>query len=71
MYKINEYIDQINIKHICDTICLQDITVVLHVPLGVVSRVEKVGRVTSRGENSYGIEIMCKVGVKRQSVPAC
>ena len=42
---------------------------VLHVPLGVVSRVEKVGRVTSRGENSYGIEIMCKVGVKRQSVP--
>ncbi|KAK2188568.1 hypothetical protein NP493_128g03026 [Ridgeia piscesae] len=38
----------------------RDITVVLHVPLGVVSRVEKVGRVTSRGENSYGIEIMCK-----------
>ncbi|KAI0219617.1 Myotubularin-related protein 2 [Lamellibrachia satsuma] len=37
-----------------------EVHVFLHVPLGVVSRVEKVGRVTSRGENSYGIEIMCK-----------
>lgn len=33
---------------------------VLHVPLGVVSRIEKVGGSTSRGENSYGIEIFCK-----------
>ncbi|OXA60801.1 Myotubularin-related protein 2 [Folsomia candida] len=30
------------------------------VPLGVVNRVEKVGGVSSRGENSYGIEIFCK-----------
>ncbi|XP_071533581.1 phosphatidylinositol-3,5-bisphosphate 3-phosphatase MTMR2 isoform X2 [Panulirus ornatus] len=33
----------------------------LEVPLGVVSRIEKVGGAnTSRGENSYGIEIFCK-----------
>nr|XP_045584649.1 myotubularin-related protein 2-like isoform X2 [Procambarus clarkii] len=33
----------------------------LKVPLGVVSRIEKVGGAnTSRGENSYGIEIFCK-----------
>lgn len=33
----------------------------LLVPLGVVSRIEKVGgATTSRGENSYGIEIFCK-----------
>ncbi|XP_076367351.1 phosphatidylinositol-3-phosphate phosphatase [Tachypleus tridentatus] len=30
------------------------------VPLGVVSRIEKVGGATSRGENSYGIELFCK-----------
>lgn len=30
------------------------------VPLGVVSRIEKVGGVSSRGENSYGIDITCK-----------
>lgn len=30
------------------------------VPLGVVSRIEKVGGVSSRGENSYGIDILCK-----------
>lgn len=30
------------------------------VPLGVVSRVEKVGGASSRGENSYGIDIFCK-----------
>ena len=34
---------------------------ILDVPLGVVNRVEKVGGATSRGENSYGIEIFCKV----------
>ncbi|XP_014667410.1 PREDICTED: myotubularin-related protein 2-like [Priapulus caudatus] len=33
---------------------------VLDTPLGVVSRIEKVGGSTSRGENSYGIEIFCK-----------
>lgn len=32
----------------------------LDVPLGVVSRIEKVGGATSRGENSYGIDILCK-----------
>ncbi|CAB3368858.1 Hypothetical predicted protein [Cloeon dipterum] len=32
----------------------------LEVPLGVVSRIEKVGGVSSRGENSYGIEVFCK-----------
>lgn len=29
-------------------------------PLGAVSRIEKVGGAMSRGENSYGIEIFCK-----------
>ncbi|XP_014249067.1 myotubularin-related protein 2 [Cimex lectularius] len=33
---------------------------ILEVPLGVVSRVEKVGGQSSRGENSYGIELFCK-----------
>ncbi|XP_054271286.1 myotubularin-related protein 2 isoform X2 [Macrosteles quadrilineatus] len=32
----------------------------VEVPLGVVSRVEKVGGQSSRGENSYGIELFCK-----------
>ena len=31
------------------------------VPLGAVSRVEKLGKASSKGENSYGIEISCKV----------
>lgn len=34
--------------------------ITLDVPLGVFSRCEKVGGSTSRGENSYGIEIFCK-----------
>lgn len=38
----------------------KDPIVVVDVPLGVVSRVEKVGGATSRGENSYGIDIFCK-----------
>lgn len=38
----------------------KDPIVVVDVPLGVVSRVEKVGGVSSRGENSYGIDIFCK-----------
>ncbi|XP_054722189.1 myotubularin-related protein 2-like [Uloborus diversus] len=33
---------------------------ILDVPLGVVSRIEKVGGASSRGENSYGIELFCK-----------
>ncbi|KAG7280417.1 hypothetical protein CRUP_028157 [Coryphaenoides rupestris] len=32
----------------------------LNVPLGVVSRVEKMGGASSRGENSYGLDITCK-----------
>ncbi|XP_053601119.1 myotubularin-related protein 2 isoform X2 [Plodia interpunctella] len=32
----------------------------LSVPLGVISRIEKVGGASSKGENSYGIEIFCK-----------
>ncbi|XP_035226539.1 myotubularin-related protein 2-like [Stegodyphus dumicola] len=33
---------------------------ILDVPLGVVNRIEKVGGASSRGENSYGIELFCK-----------
>ncbi|CAH2234075.1 myotubularin-related protein 2 [Pararge aegeria] len=32
----------------------------LSVSLGVVSRIEKVGGASSKGENSYGIEVFCK-----------
>ncbi|GAB6027302.1 Myotubularin- protein 2 [Chamberlinius hualienensis] len=32
----------------------------LDVPLGVISRIEKVGGARSQGENSYGIELFCK-----------
>lgn len=38
----------------------KDPTILVDVPLGVVSRVEKVGGASSRGENSYGIDIFCK-----------
>ncbi|KAH8405111.1 hypothetical protein KR222_001714 [Zaprionus bogoriensis] len=38
----------------------QEPPVVVDVPLGVIGRVEKIGGATSRGENSYGIEIFCK-----------
>ncbi|XP_034233859.1 myotubularin-related protein 2 isoform X1 [Thrips palmi] len=38
----------------------RDTPYVVEVPLGVVSRVEKVGGQSSRGENSYGIELFCK-----------
>ncbi|TRY92951.1 hypothetical protein DNTS_016093 [Danionella cerebrum] len=34
--------------------------ITLNVPLGVISRVEKMGGASSRGENSYGLEITCK-----------
>ncbi|KAL5281195.1 MTMR2 family protein [Megaselia abdita] len=37
-----------------------ELPVVVDVPLGLISRVEKIGGSTSRGENSYGIEIFCK-----------
>lgn len=44
----------------------QDVVVLLDVPLGAISRVEKMGGASSRGENSYGLEITCKVrGRKR------
>lgn len=33
---------------------------IIDLPLGFVSRIEKVGGTTSKGENSYGIEITCK-----------
>lgn len=33
---------------------------VLDVPLGVLSRIEKVGGASSRGDHSYGIELVCK-----------
>lgn len=35
----------------------------LDVPLGAISRVEKMGGASSRGENSYGLDITCKVCV--------
>lgn len=37
-----------------------DIILEFEVALGVVSRIEKVGGASSRGENSYGIDITCK-----------
>uniref|UniRef100_A0AAQ5Z283 Myotubularin n=1 Tax=Amphiprion ocellaris TaxID=80972 RepID=A0AAQ5Z283_AMPOC len=37
-----------------------DVTVMLDVPLGAISRVEKMGGASSRGENSYGLDITCK-----------
>ncbi|XP_018607730.2 myotubularin-like isoform X1 [Scleropages formosus] len=37
-----------------------DPAVTLNVPLGVISRVEKMGGASSRGENSYGLDITCK-----------
>lgn len=37
-----------------------DLTVILDVPLGAISRVEKMGGASSRGENSYGLDITCK-----------
>ncbi|XP_054914641.1 myotubularin isoform X1 [Poeciliopsis prolifica] len=37
-----------------------DVPLALDVPLGVISRVEKMGGASSRGENSYGLDITCK-----------
>jgi len=38
----------------------KDTEFTLEMPLGVVSKVDKVGGIRSSGENSYGIEIICK-----------
>ncbi|XP_053313863.1 myotubularin-related protein 2 [Spea bombifrons] len=38
----------------------RDHRLVLDAPLGVISRIEKIGGAASRGENSHGIEIVCK-----------
>ncbi|KAL1491072.1 hypothetical protein ABEB36_011725 [Hypothenemus hampei] len=38
----------------------KDLSNIIDVPLGTVSRIEKVGGQSSRGENAYGIEIFCK-----------
>lgn len=35
---------------------LQESPFVLDVPLGVISKIEKIGGATSRGENAYGID---------------
>ncbi|XP_077682281.1 myotubularin isoform X2 [Eretmochelys imbricata] len=37
-----------------------DPVVILDVPLGVIARIEKMGGASSRGENSYGLDITCK-----------
>ncbi|CAL1590753.1 unnamed protein product [Knipowitschia caucasica] len=37
-----------------------DLSVTLDVPLGAIGRVEKMGGASSRGENSYGLDITCK-----------
>uniref|UniRef100_A0A672ZNT4 Myotubularin n=1 Tax=Sphaeramia orbicularis TaxID=375764 RepID=A0A672ZNT4_9TELE len=37
-----------------------DVAVTLDVPLGAISRIEKMGGASSRGENSYGLDITCK-----------
>uniref|UniRef100_A0AAQ5WZ65 Myotubularin n=1 Tax=Amphiprion ocellaris TaxID=80972 RepID=A0AAQ5WZ65_AMPOC len=37
-----------------------DAVMMLDVPLGAISRVEKMGGASSRGENSYGLDITCK-----------
>ncbi|XP_073497318.1 myotubularin isoform X2 [Phyllobates terribilis] len=34
--------------------------IVFEVPLGVIARIEKMGGASSRGENSYGLDITCK-----------
>lgn len=44
---------------------LQESVVILDVPLGVISRIEKMGGASSRGENSYGLDITCKVRLAR------
>uniref|UniRef100_A0A8C5P7F6 Myotubularin n=1 Tax=Leptobrachium leishanense TaxID=445787 RepID=A0A8C5P7F6_9ANUR len=38
----------------------RDHRLVLDAPLGVISRIEKIGGSSGRGENSHGVEIVCK-----------
>ncbi|XP_040282241.1 myotubularin-related protein 2 [Bufo bufo] len=38
----------------------RDHRLILDAPLGIVSRIEKIGVSTGRGENSHGVEIVCK-----------
>ena len=47
------------------SLLLQEPPFILDVPLGVISRVEKIGGASSRGENSYCIDLTCKVGQKK------
>lgn len=37
-----------------------ELPIVVDIPLGTISKVEKIGGATSRRENAYGIEISCK-----------
>lgn len=48
------------ITFVCLVCKIQDPPFVVDVPLGVINRVEKIG-VQSHGDNSCGIEIVCKV----------
>uniref|UniRef100_A0A7N6BVX6 Myotubularin n=1 Tax=Anabas testudineus TaxID=64144 RepID=A0A7N6BVX6_ANATE len=45
-----------------------DPVMTLDVPLGAISRVEKMGGASSRGENSYGLDITCKVCVSEKEM---
>ena len=50
--------------HSCDVLCFVqplEPNYSLEVPLGTIQRVEKIGRLRSKGENAYGLEICCKV----------
>lgn len=38
----------------------RDHRLILDAPLGIISRIERIGGAASRGDNSYGIEIVCK-----------
>ena len=52
--------------HICGPLCFVqplEPNYTLDVPLGTIQRVEKIGRLRSKGENAYGLEICCKVCV--------
>lgn len=46
---------KLNFQAVSDTLVKE-----VNLSLGMISRIEKVGGVSSRGENSYGIEIFCK-----------
>lgn len=38
----------------------QSDALIVDIPLGMISKVEKIGGHSSKGENSYGFEIVCK-----------